>query len=154
MSKRRTTTHLSKATRGPWCLKLTAIWLFMFDYSNHYQLLSLRKGNPLATGAFPTKNQWLPELMHTLQWRHIGPENIKAPRHWHLWVTGEFPAQRASNAENVSIWWRHHAKPAFNVFKQQKHIHIRVRSCVLSFYQHLCQNVALLLQVHWMINRL
>ena len=21
---------------------------------------------------------------------------------------GEFPAQRASNAENVSIWWRHH----------------------------------------------
>ena len=23
-------------------------------------------------------------------------------------VTGEFLAQRASNAENVSIWWRHH----------------------------------------------
>ena len=23
-------------------------------------------------------------------------------------VTGEFPAQRASNAENVSVWWRHH----------------------------------------------
>ena len=23
-------------------------------------------------------------------------------------VTGEFPAQRASNAENGSIWWRHH----------------------------------------------
>ena len=23
-------------------------------------------------------------------------------------VTGEFPAQRASNAEYVSIWWRHH----------------------------------------------
>ena len=23
-------------------------------------------------------------------------------------VTGEFPAQRVSNAENVSIWWRHH----------------------------------------------
>ena len=31
---------------------------------------------------------------------------------WPLWgnslVTGEFPAQRASNAENVSIWLRHH----------------------------------------------
>ena len=25
-------------------------------------------------------------------------------------MTGEFPAQMASNAENVSIWWRHHAK--------------------------------------------
>ena len=23
-------------------------------------------------------------------------------------VTGEFYAQRTSNAENVSIWWRHH----------------------------------------------
>ena len=23
-------------------------------------------------------------------------------------VTGEFPAQRASNAKNISIWWRHH----------------------------------------------
>ena len=22
--------------------------------------------------------------------------------------TGEFPAQMASDAENVSIWWRHH----------------------------------------------
>ena len=25
-------------------------------------------------------------------------------------VTDEFPAQRASNTENVSIWWRHHAR--------------------------------------------
>ena len=34
----------------------------------------------------------------------------KAPRHWPLWgeFTGEFPAQRASNAENVSIWWCHY----------------------------------------------
>ena len=23
-------------------------------------------------------------------------------------VTSEFPAQKANNAENVSIWWRHH----------------------------------------------
>ena len=39
-------------------------------------------------------------------------ENIIAPRHWPLCGeftgTGEFPAQRASYAENVSIWWRHH----------------------------------------------
>ena len=27
---------------------------------------------------------------------------------WNSPVTGEFHAQRASNAENVSIWWRHH----------------------------------------------
>ena len=38
-------------------------------------------------------------------------ENIKAPRHWPLCgeFTGEFPTQMVSNAENVSIWWRHHA---------------------------------------------
>ena len=33
-------------------------------------------------------------------------ENIKAPCHWPL--GGEFPAQKASNTETVSIWWRHH----------------------------------------------
>ena len=27
--------------------------------------------------------------------------------HWSP-VTGEFPAQMATNADNVSIWWRHH----------------------------------------------
>ena len=36
-------------------------------------------------------------------------ENIKTPRHRPLWwQSGGFPSQRASNAENVSIWWRHH----------------------------------------------
>ena len=39
-------------------------------------------------------------------------ENIKALRHWPLCGnspgTGKFPAQMASKAENVSIWWRHH----------------------------------------------
>ena len=38
-------------------------------------------------------------------------ENIKATRHWPLWGKSTddlwIPAQRASNAENVSIWWRH-----------------------------------------------
>ena len=39
-------------------------------------------------------------------------ENIKAPRHWlceeNPPVTIGFPSQRDSNAENISIWWRHH----------------------------------------------
>ena len=70
----------------------------------------------------------------TLQWRHNGPDGD--PNHWRLGcllkrllgciskktsklrvtglcvasspVTGEFSAQRTSNAENGSIWWRHH----------------------------------------------
>ena len=39
-------------------------------------------------------------------------ENIKAPRHWILWreFTDDrwIPTQMASNAENISTWWRHH----------------------------------------------
>ena len=31
-------------------------------------------------------------------------------------VTGEFPPQRASNAENVSIWWRYHAGPCLILY--------------------------------------
>ena len=31
-------------------------------------------------------------------------------------VTGEVPAQRASNAENVSIWWRNHGNVCKNTF--------------------------------------
>ena len=44
-------------------------------------------------------------------------------------VTGEFPAQKASNAENVSIWWRHHEQLfrrnrwSFNVFIRQTRGH-------------------------------
>ena len=38
--------------------------------------------------------------------------------------TSEFPAQRASNAENVSIWWRNHACP-FWFFLSHRLISIR-----------------------------
>ena len=30
-------------------------------------------------------------------------------------VTGEFPTQRANNAENVSIWWRYHVRVEISV---------------------------------------
>ena len=32
-------------------------------------------------------------------------------------VTGEFAAQRASNAENVSLWWRHHGNGDYLIIK-------------------------------------
>ena len=76
-----------------------------------------------------------PKWSPALQWRHIGRDGVSNHRPhdcllnrlfrrgsretWKLrftglWegnspVTSEFPAQMASNAENVSIWWRHHA---------------------------------------------
>ena len=43
-------------------------------------------------------------------------ENTKAPRHVPLCgeitgdCIGEFPARMASNAENVTFWWRHHGQ--------------------------------------------
>ena len=69
-----------------------------------------------------------------LQWRHNGHDSVsnhqphdcllnglfqyRSKKTWKLRVTGlcagnspvpgEFPTQMASNAENVSIWWRHH----------------------------------------------
>ena len=80
-------------------------------------------------------NYWYP-----LPWRHNGHDNVSyhQPHHCLLNrlcgcrsketsklsvtglcvgnspVTGEFPAQMASNAENVSIWWRHHDRPLHN----------------------------------------
>ena len=70
----------------------------------------------------------------SLQWRHNGRDRVSnhlhpyclfnrlfrqrsketsklrvtGPRAGNSPVTGAFHAQRASNAENVSIWWRHH----------------------------------------------
>ena len=69
----------------------------------------------------------------SLQWRHNGRDSVSNHRRLHCLlnrlfrrrskkaskllitglcegnspVTGEFPSQRASNVENVSIWWRH-----------------------------------------------
>ena len=77
----------------------------------------------------------LPRL-NTLQWLHNGCDSVsnhqphdcflnplfrhRSKKTSKLRVTGfcagnspeagEFPAQMASNAENVSIWWRHHEK--------------------------------------------
>ena len=44
-------------------------------------------------------------------------------------VTGEFPAQMASNAENVFIWWRHHG-----IFEDHKSIIHPASSPYAQFY--------------------
>ena len=66
-------------------------------------------------------------IPQSLQWRHNEPHDFLLSRLFRrrskktpklrftglcvgnlLPVTGEFPAQQASSAENVSIWWHHH----------------------------------------------
>ena len=80
----------------------------------------------------------------TSQWRHNGRDSIsnhkprdcllnrlfrcKSKKTWKLRVTGlcagnspgtgEFPAQMASNAESVCIWWRHHEVTALWTISQ------------------------------------
>ena len=54
-------------------------------------------------------------------------------------VTGEFPAQRASNAENVIIWWRHHG--------EEKILKISSSLCLLIVWLQL---VIGYLQVPWL----
>ena len=60
-------------------------------------------------------------------------ENVKAPRHWPLCGeftgTGEFSAQRASYAENVSIWWRHHGTWSVAFTATQTGAHHHLLSC-------------------------
>ena len=102
------------------CCKLDSYWLTSCKISNE-----LWPSDAILRG----------KLRYPLHWRqndHDGVSNhqprgcllnclfrcrskktSKLPRHWPLCGeftgTGEFPAQRASYAENVSIWWRHHA---------------------------------------------
>ena len=40
------------------------------------------------------------------------------------WIPGEFPAQMASYAENVSIWWRHHV-----FLRRDGHHYLLLRVC-------------------------
>ena len=56
------------------------------------------------------------------QWKHQSSASLAF-----VWVPGEFPAQIASNAENVSIWWRHHGSH----FLQYHMWHDRLSSAIL-----------------------
>ena len=99
------------------------IWLWLMSSSNE-------------PSAFMEEFWYLP-MMCPSQWRHNEHDCVsnhrchdgllnRLFRHWskktsklrvsglcagNSPVTGEFSAQRVSNAENVSIWWRHHDSP-------------------------------------------
>ena len=59
-------------------------------------------------------------------------------------VTSEFPTQRASGVENVSIWWRHHAESTCNwlecmtIYIISNIVMSLICSCVVVFCQGLC----------------
>ena len=57
--------------------------------------------------------------------------------------TGEFPTQMASNAENASIWWLHHAHKLSPCIKQTFPVILcyQANNSVLSFYGRLSSTV-------------
>ena len=52
-------------------------------------------------------------------------------------VTGEFPAQRASNAENVSIWWCHHETIIFDS-KDLTQTYVKLKSSRMQPTSNIC----------------
>ena len=48
-----------------------------------------------------------------LRWRHNGRDSVSKHQSHDCLLNSLFPTQMVSNAENVSIWWRHHAMLGF-----------------------------------------
>ena len=114
-----------------------------FCISVHIYMALLRT-NTSSIGLFGVCQQIDTNVMvYSLRWRHNGHDSVSNHQLHHCLlnrlfgcrsknisklrvtglcegnspVTGEFPAQMVSNAENVSIWWRHH------VFTKTKQYH-------------------------------
>ena len=120
----------------PW--KMRTIWDSFCCGYNHFQgrFTGTRysKYCPCVSGVILKGMADLKLIKTTLLWRHNEPDGVsnhqphdcllnrlfglRSKKTSKLRVTGlcagnsletgEFPAQMASNAENVSIWWRHH----------------------------------------------
>ena len=134
--------------KGSWLLPPLHIGCFVFI-------------NPLDTAKFYRP---ICTIQSTLQWRHYDrggvsnhqPHDCLFSRLFrHRWnktskhrvpglcegnspVTGEFPAQRANNTENVSISWRHHEQELYGIYDRQINLSTlsdnTVRAYVLECY--------------------
>ena len=109
--------------------KWNFIWSLKLSIKKMHLKMSSAKAVPFCRTLLHTSQRW------SLRWRHIGRESVSnhQPHDCLLNrlfrrrskktskirvtglcagnspVTGECPAQMASNAENASIWWSHHA---------------------------------------------
>ena len=74
-----------------------------------YQQLTVQQCNGVIMSAIVPQITSVPICLLNRLFKAQMKENIKAPRHWPYGGehTGDIPAQWVSNAENVSIWWRH-----------------------------------------------
>ena len=91
-------------------------WIIYRNISKIVVLYHMHLHVPLGTKAIST-NQYCKCLLNR-SFRRISNKTSR-PRVTGLCagnspVTGEFSAQTASNAEDVSIWWRHHGVLSYN----------------------------------------
>ena len=70
---------------------------------------------------------------------------------WNSLVTGEFSAQRASNAENVSIRWRHHEKfknvvPEYTLGIRSKGLRTGLEGFAVTMHEGACRQAVSILR--------
>ena len=129
-------THLLLEDSSFYSLSIILPWLSILSWiqpiilplmskliSNHCGNCSM--GSEVCLSAIPASYPWA-LYRHSLQWRHNEGDSVsnhqphdcllnrlfgrRSKKTSKLCVTGEFPTQTASNAKNVSIWWRHHVR--------------------------------------------
>ena len=133
-------------------------------YSIQINLLISLGHWPRASFTLVSLNHYLTQ--NTLQWRHNEPDGVSnhQPRDCLLnclfshrsketsklcvtslcegnsVVTSEFPAQRAGNVENVSIWWLHYEWPYLNwiIDLIPRSNYCQAYTCGQEFDHHLC----------------
>ena len=79
-------------------------WKYIFDTNTNY--------SDVIVSAMPSRITGVSVVCSTPFVKAQMKEHIKAPRHWPLRGESRWPLgspQKVSNAQNVSIWWRHHA---------------------------------------------
>ena len=113
------------------------LWIFCLNYKFSRKFAISKEMSSKRWPFCSSINMCLVSVLQiTLQWRHNDRDGVSNHQLHHCFfnrlfrrrsektsklsvaglcagnspVTDEFPAQRASNAENVSIWWRHHAE--------------------------------------------
>ena len=69
--------------------------------------------------------------------------------------TGEFPAQMASNAKNVSIWWHHHGSPANRIKNSSSTIfHRNSNSMEILFFSYFISNAVAFYKILYIARQL
>ena len=89
-----------------WCF---LCWIYLWTYSTSHEICTLQWRHNAHDGF---SNYQPHDCLLNRLFRRRSKKTSKL-RITGLWagnspVTSEFPTQRASNTENISIWWRHH----------------------------------------------